>query len=124
MSPDRSAGVEGVGRSALVTDGSHIPQEDLGWRVEATAGALRPPGISWRNREGPDGLEPPTNLRLKKREGECLTEIGAVTYQDCGDVFGIDLASRLRHLALIGKTGTGKSTLLENLIASHLLAAR
>ncbi|MCH7935195.1 MAG: DUF87 domain-containing protein, partial [Gemmatimonadetes bacterium] len=71
-------------------------------------------------------LEPPTNLRLKKREraGECLTELGTITYQDRGDVFGLDLASRLRHLALIGKTGTGKTTLLENLIASDIRAGR
>jgi len=39
-------------------------------------------------------------------------------------VFGVRLDDRLRHLAVIGKTGMGKSTLLKNLIASDMRAGR
>ena len=37
-------------------------------------------------------------------------------------VFGIKQADRLSHMYVIGKTGTGKSTLLERLILSDIAA--
>ena len=35
-------------------------------------------------------LEPPVNLLFRKRGEEQLTELGAITFQDRGDVFGLD----------------------------------
>ena len=39
-------------------------------------------------------------------------------------LFGLNLSDRRQHLYLIGKTGTGKSTLLRNLIVQDILAGR
>jgi len=38
--------------------------------------------------------------------------------------FGIEQSDRLSHLYIIGKTGTGKSTLIRNLIMQDLRAGR
>ena len=38
--------------------------------------------------------------------------------------FGIQETARLAHMWVLGKTGTGKSTLLKNMIESDLLAGR
>src|SRR2546427_636186 len=44
-----------------------------------------------------------------------ITVIGQTDFRDHRKIFGIRKADRRAHLYLIGKTGTGKSTLLENL---------
>jgi hypothetical protein len=47
--------------------------------------------------------------------GEPLTALGRMDFRDDRRIFGIKQADRRAHLYIIGKTGTGKSTLLENL---------
>ncbi|MBN4046441.1 type IV secretion system DNA-binding domain-containing protein [bacterium AH-315-P15] len=44
------------------------------------------------------------------------TRFGRVDYRDDHRIFGIKDADRLHHMHIIGKTGTGKSTLLETMI--------
>src|SRR5438093_6529983 len=44
-----------------------------------------------------------------------ITVIGQTDFRDHRKIFGIRKTDRRAHLYLIGKTGTGKSTLLENL---------
>lgn len=64
-------------------------------------------------------LEPPTELPLKKEEvGIC--ELGRVAFQDRLDRFGILPEDRFRHLFVVGKTGNGKSTVLQNAILSDM----
>src|SRR5712671_5336467 len=52
-------------------------------------------------------------------EREVLTQVSA-EWQP----FGLSIEDRRRHLYVIGKTGTGKSTLLRNLIAQDIAAGR
>jgi Type IV secretory pathway, VirD4 components len=51
---------------------------------------------------------------------KCITFFARTKFRNQGKVFGIRRADRLAHMYLIGKTGTGKSTLLETLIREDL----
>ncbi len=49
-----------------------------------------------------------------------ITPIGKVNYRNDNRSFGIKDADRLEHIYVIGKTGTGKSTLLQNMAISDI----
>ena len=67
-------------------------------------------------------LEPPSNL---PREGEeDLTLLGSAVYRGRQMTFGIRPDDRRRHIYIIGKTGMGKSTLLENMVTSDIHAGK
>ncbi|QDT43470.1 AAA-like domain protein [Gimesia alba] len=66
-------------------------------------------------------LEPPAGLATRERE-KGTTVLGAVDFHGRSEVFGMRLADRRRHLAIMGKTGMGKSTLIKNLIGSDIAA--
>ena len=53
-----------------------------------------------------------------------LTILGKTGHHGYSHLFGITQADRLGHLWILGKTGTGKSTLLTRLIAADLQANR
>ncbi len=67
-------------------------------------------------------MEPPTRIPSGKATDEAL--LGRIKFRSRRECFGIGLDDRFRHLAVIGKTGMGKSTLLHNLIASDVRAGR
>ena len=71
-------------------------------------------------------LEPPNNLPIggvTDKNGE-LTELSEAVFRGTRAKFGIRLDDRRRHIYSIGKTGMGKSTLLENMIFSDIHAGR
>lgn len=71
-------------------------------------------------------LEPPRELQEIKL-GELSDEvnlIGKTNYRGKKNIFGINSGDRRRHLYIIGKTGMGKSTLLENMIFSDIQNGR
>ena len=53
-----------------------------------------------------------------------ITYFGLTTYRNQHKRFGIKQADRLMHTYIIGKTGTGKSTLIETMITLDILAGR
>src|SRR3989442_15710988 len=53
---------------------------------------------------------------------EELTMLGRIDFRDDRRMFGIRKADRRAHSYIIGKTGTGKSTLLENLARQDIRA--
>src|SRR2546428_3221505 len=55
---------------------------------------------------------------------EELTMLGRIDFRDDRRMFGIRQADRRAHTYLIGKTGTGKSTLLENLARQDIESGR
>lgn len=63
-------------------------------------------------------LEPPTDLPLAE-EGE-VTILGDALFRGQRRQFGIRPDDRRRHMYIIGKTGMGKSTLLQNMIESDI----
>ena len=64
--------------------------------------------------------EPPACLPSGKGSGEAV--LGRIAYRSRHDIFGMHLDDRRRHLAIVGKTGMGKSTMLLNLLTSDITA--
>ena len=83
---------------------------------------VQTPTICWvRSRK----LEPPSDLPTPKNtELTELTLLGKTDFRTTHDEFGILTTDRRRHVYIIGKTGMGKSTLLENMIYSDILAGK
>lgn len=68
-------------------------------------------------------LEPPVRLPLRRVHDD-LAILGVTKFRGRREPFGILPDDRLRHLAILGKTGVGKTTLLQNLVASDIDAGR
>lgn len=71
-------------------------------------------------------LEPPVNLPIPgvTDAEENLTVLGESVFQGRRSKFGIRPDDRRRHMYIIGKTGMGKSTLLENMIFSDIVSGK
>ncbi len=69
--------------------------------------------------------EAPENLPIATEgENQDLNFFGQVRYKNEPHNFGIKLEDRLRHMYILGKTGTGKSTLLENMAVDDFKKGR
>lgn len=74
--------------------------------------SVETPTISWtRAKKG----EPPLNLPT-----ENAVILGETLYRNSQTRFGIRKADRRKHMYIIGKTGVGKSTLIENMIIQDM----
>ncbi|HEX7455899.1 MAG TPA: type IV secretion system DNA-binding domain-containing protein [Candidatus Nanoarchaeia archaeon] len=76
--------------------------------------SVETPTIAWT---GAKKGEPPLNLPTT-----ASTIIGETIYRDVSTRFGIKRADRRKHAYIIGKTGTGKSTLIKNMIIQDMRA--
>lgn len=83
---------------------------------------VQTPNIYWvRSKK----LEPPNDLpKATDEKDSSVTSIGRTNYRGIDMKFGIKTLDRRRHMYIIGKTGMGKSTLLENMIFSDISAGR
>src|SRR3990167_8586720 len=68
-------------------------------------------------------LEPPPSLPFAGEEPD-ITLLGKSNYRGHQQTFGIKPLDRRRHIYVIGKTGMGKSTLLENMIYSDIMEGK
>lgn len=84
--------------------------------------SVETPNIVWA---GSKKGEPPQNLPI---EGEVpaseLTTFGLTSFRNRKIKFGIKKIDRRLHFYIIGKTGTGKSTLIENMIYDDIKEGR
>lgn len=80
------------------------------------------PNIFWvRSRK----LEPPVDLPEPKGDlVDDLTLMGKTNFRGITKTFGIKTIDRGRHIYIIGKTGMGKTTLLENMIFSDIQSGK
>jgi len=78
------------------------------------------PRIVWA---GSKKGEPPPNLPIDIKAPE-VTTFGETNFRGASQEFGIKLRDRSLHMYAIGKTGTGKSTLLENMIIGDIRKGR
>jgi len=71
-------------------------------------------------------LEPPVNLPVEgiTDTSDNLTVLGESVFQGQRLRFGIRPDDRRRHIYVIGKTGMGKSTILENMIESDIRSGK
>lgn len=80
----------------------HFPHQSVGT-----------PNIVW---SGSKKGEPPSNLPLSENTPSTqLTVLGETTFRNNLKKFGIKLDDRRRHIYIIGKSGVGKSVLMENM---------
>jgi len=80
------------------------------------------PSIVWA---GAKKGEPPANLPIITPETEKeITVLAKTNFRGTDEKFGIKLPDRRRHIYMIGKSGVGKSTLLENMSVSDIKAGR
>ena len=63
----------------------------------------------------PLSLSPKHSIINTMANGDKITYFAETDYRNNKTKFGIKEADRIRHVYVIGKTGTGKSTLLENM---------
>ena len=83
---------------------------------------VQTPNIFWvRSKK----IEPPNDLPKSMPEKDSpVTAIGKTNFRGMTQEFGIKTLDRRRHMYIIGKTGMGKSVLLENMIYSDIQAGR
>jgi len=60
--------------------------------------------------------------QIQKAIDTGITPFGATTFRNRARIFGIKTDDRRRHVYLIGKTGMGKTTLIENMVYSDIVA--
>ncbi len=85
----------------------HMPNKDVGT-----------PNVLWVTSRK---LEPPHDLPLAgSMPDDELTLIGKTNFRGHRDLFGIKMPDRRRHIYIIGKTGMGKSVLLQNMVYSDV----
>ncbi len=79
---------------------------------------IKTPGINWIMTRR---FEPPHNLPPAQTPN---TPIGISNFRGSSIEFGLQPVDRARHTYIVGKTGMGKSTLLENMIYNDILSGR
>ena len=104
-----------AGRKNLV-----LSSAELAGLVHLPTVYVKTPGINWVTTKT---LEPPPDLPLLKEHTDA-TPIGTTNFRGTRSEFGILPDDKRRHIYIIGKTGMGKSVLLENMIYSDIIAGR
>jgi hypothetical protein len=84
--------------------------------------SVETPSIVWA---GSKKGEPPANLPIEENvTSDQLTIFAKTDFRHMEHKFGIKIPDRRYHMYAIGKTGTGKSTLLENMIIDDMQEGR
>ncbi|MCC2631701.1 MAG: hypothetical protein K0S20_400, partial [Patescibacteria group bacterium] len=102
--------------------GSVLNIEELASLYHFPTKSVETSAIAWA---GSKKGESPFNLPLKDLvDPEDLTVLGKTDFRSSSKEFGIKLDDRKRHIYVIGKSGTGKSTLLENMLIDDVKEGR
>lgn len=82
------------------------------------------PNVAWA--PSASLVEPPENLPVfsKDSDNQDLNFFAKTHFRNQETTFGLKLEDRLRHVYILGKSGTGKSTLLENMAVDDFKKGR
>ncbi len=107
-------------KKRIINNGMVLNNEELATIYHMPNLLVKTPTIYWvQSRK----LEPPADLP-DETNAEAITVLGRTNFRGSHQVFGIKPEDRRRHVYIIGKTGMGKSTLLENMIYSDIQAGK
>ena len=105
-------------RRIFYSDGYILNIEELASVFHLPTTTVETPNIVWA---GSKKGEPPSNLPVVNSEdAKDLTIFAKTNFRNSDIPFGIKRRDRSLHTYVIGKTGTGKSTLLENMIIDDI----
>lgn len=96
-----------------------LSQEEVATLYHLPTESVKTSGIDWVLAQK---LEPPVDVPTDA-EGD-VTLVAETDFRDVRSKYGIRPTDRRRHVYIIGKTGMGKSVLLENMIQSDMEAGR
>ena len=109
--------IERGSRASLTNGGFILSHEELAtlWHPPtATALAEQMPTTAFTELEAPQGE------RFHSGEEEGAITLGRIRFRDDRRLIGLAQEDRRRHLYIVGKTGMGKSTLLQNMIVADM----
>lgn len=110
--------LEAYQKRSFSDSGNVLNIEELASLFHLPTLAVVTPNIVWA---GSKKGEPPSNLPIKDSvKPEDLTIFGRTDFRNLQHYFGIKRRDRRLHMYAIGKTGTGKSTMLENMIIDDI----
>ena len=104
----------------FIDNGMILNSEELATIYHMPNETVKTPTIYWVMSKK---LEPPPTLPVSGEEPD-ITLLGKSNYRGHQQIFGIKPLDRRRHIYIIGKTGMGKSTLLENMIYSDIMTGK
>lgn len=111
-----------------IQDGFILTTNELSGLVHLPTIYVKTPQINWVSARA---FEPPSNLPIVDPDlsddvvpDSPYTPLGKTNFRGTNISFGIGPEDRRRHLYIIGKTGMGKSTLLENMIIDDIRKGR
>ena len=106
----------------IIRDPFALNNEELATIYHMPNLTVKTPTIYWVKSKK---LEPPSDLPGEDEIGvDGITTLGRTNFRGSQQLFGIRPADRRRHIYIIGKTGMGKSTLLENMVYSDIMAGK
>lgn len=106
-------------KKRFFTGGYILNIEELASLYHLPDTSVETPRVAWA---GSKKGEPPTNLPLASdvNTSDDITMFAQTNFRGHFEPFGIKQLDRSLHMYAIGKTGTGKSTLLENMIIDDI----
>lgn len=111
----KSKGLESA-RKRLVTDNQILNIAELATLWHLPSEKIKTPSILWGTAvlsEPPDNL--PVATELTDEEKQNINFFAKTLFKNKETIFGIKNPDRLRHIWTVGKTGTGKSTMIANM---------
>lgn len=110
-------------RRRTVRNGFILNNEELATIFHLPNLTVKTPNLVWVKSKK---LEPPVDLPTEDSfpDGKGFTLVGRTNFRGVLSNFGIKDQDRRRHVYVIGKTGMGKSTLLENMIYTDIQSGK
>lgn len=114
-----------LAKNRLVSDKTILNIVELSTLWHLPSEKIKIPGIVWVTSvlsEPPNNL--PTAAGLSDEEKKNINFFAKTLYKNKEVIFGIKDPDRLRHIWTVGKTGTGKSTMIANMVIDDFKKGR